>query len=633
MANFNATKFELSAELDKVQRFMKNKPKIIFLTTLLLSLLTAQVSFAQDQELQSGIERIVSRIDSLFPSVEGYVVSVEGDELLLDLKQGEPIKPGDKLNLIRYGDEVIHPVTKEKLGHKERALGEVEVIRVDKNYSRARVVNHNVKAKEGDAIRSPFKNLSFLIAPIKDKTNKKIDHSRLVLNLKKKLKARPGFYVPGFNLEVWLLESGLDIKKLTQLKNLNRLKKKVKADYILIPSTRSVKGKIVLSYQLVSAKDGSIKNQAQVLFKQMPLLPRTAKSLREQKLQTDFAPRKRKVEFAARQEFPFEIVDFDIGDVNGDGIKEYVIIDHYRVMFFKFEDNRFKRITQVKTKKDLNRFISVDVGDINGNGRDEIFVTNKSGDRLSSFVLERNPKQKQFKKIWDHVNLYFRIIHPFDTRPKLLAQRPGLRNPFEKGIKTIQYRNNRYIEGKEFKVPSIHGMQFILYGLNKTKFNTKKKNLILLDKDYFLRVYSPNGRLLVKSDEYYGHDPRVIDTGVKEELGGVIREGEPVNFKGRLQLVKNGHNNFLLLPKNYRLGGKLLSNMVIVNSSSLVILEITEEGFEKIVETKKQKGFMAAYQVRDYPKTNEKKIHAATVQEGGLTGKTRSTMFTYNWYR
>ncbi len=612
---------------------MKNKPKIIFWTTLLTSLLAVQVAFGQDQEFLSDIDRIVNRIDSLFPSVEGYVVSVKGDALLLDLKQGEPIKPGDKLKLIRYGKEIIHPVTKKKLGRKEKELGEVEVIRVEKNYSRARVVDHDIKAKVGDGVHSLFKNLFFLIAPIKDTTNKKVDRSRLLLNLEKKLKARPGFSVAGFNLEVWLLESDLDIKKLTQPKNLDRLRKKVKADYILIPSVRSVKGKTVLSYKLVSAKDGSLKNQAQVLSEHLPLLPRAAKTSREQKLQTDFAPRKRRVEFVARQEFPFEIVDFDIGDINGDGIIEYVIIDRYRVMFFKFEDSRFKRIAQVKTKKDVNRFISVDVGDINGNGRDEIFVTNKSGDRLSSFVLEKNHKQKGFKKIWDKVNLYFRIIHPFDSRPKLLAQHPGFHNPFEEGIKIIQYRNNRYIEGTEFKVPSIYGMQFILYGLNQTNFNATEKKIILLDKDYFLRVYSPDDRLLVKSDEYFGHDPRVIDIGVKEELGGIVRQGDPVNFRGRLQLVKNGHNNFLLLPKNHRIGKKFLSNMVIVNSSSLVILEITEEGFEKVVETKKQKGYMAAYHVRDYPETNEKKIHAATVQKGGLTGKTISTMLTYNWYR
>jgi hypothetical protein len=300
-------------------------------------------------------------------------------------------------------------------------------------------------------------------------------------------------------------------------------------------------------------------------------------------------------------------------------------------MFYKLKDNKFKQITQVKARKGLDKFISVDVGDINHNGRDEIFITNKLGDRLSSFVLERNLKQKGFKKIWDKVNLYFRIIHPFGSKPTLLAQSPGFRNPFKGGIKTLLFRDGRYIEGAELEIPSIYGRPFILYGLTQTVSSNKKKNTIILDKDYHLRIYSPDGSLLVKSDDYYGHDPRVIDTGVKEEMGGVVQQGEPVHYRGRLRFVKSGGKKYLLIPRNYRMGGKLLAKMVVVNNSSLVILQITEEGFEKVFETKKQKGYIAAYQVMDSLKAEQKKIHVVTVQKGGMVEKAKSTIFTYDW--
>ena len=597
----------------------------------LISIFLVRVVGANEQELHTSIDRIAEQIESLFPLVEGYVVSLEGRELVLDLKQGEPVKQGAILNLVRYGEEVIHPVTRKNLGRKEKFLGQLKVVRIGKNFSRARMVGKNFKAKVGDGFRSPFKKISFLIAPIRNKTSKKIDLDRLRMTIEKKLKAHPRFDIPLFNLEVWLLESGIDLENLTQPINLQRLRKEVKADYILVSTASSVKEKMILSYKLASSRDGSVRNRARVLSTQVPLLSST-KRPREQNIQTDFSSlKKRMPQFVAKQKFPFEIVDFDIGDVNGDGIKEYIIITRDRVMFYKLKDNKFKQITQVKARKGLDKFISVDVGDINRNGRDEIFITNKLGDRLSSFVLERNLKQKGFRKIWDKVNLYFRIIHPFGSKPTLLAQSPGFRNPFKGGIKTLLFRGGRYIEGAELEIPSIYGRPFILYGLTQTVSRNKKKNTIILDKDYHLRIYSPDGSLLVKSDAYYGHDPRVIDTGVKEEMGGVVQQGEPVHYRGRLQFVKSGGKKFLLIPKNYRAGGKLFSKMVVVNNSSLVILEITEEGFEKVVETKKQKGYIAAYQVMDSLKAEQKKIHVVTVQKGPMVEKAKSTIFTYDW--
>lgn len=612
---------------------MMKKSQIILWAMVMAFFFGPKGAFGLDQEFLSSIDRIVNRIDSLFPSLEGYVVSVEGDELLLDLKKGEPVEPGDKLKLIRFGKEIIHPVTKKKLGHKERELGNVEVIRVGKNFSRARVVEQGVKARVGDGFRSPFKKLSFLIAPIMAKTNsKRVDRNRLMLELEKKINAHPRFNVPIFDLEVWMLESRLDNTKLLQPKNLNRLREKVKADYILFSEIRLVGGKMVLSYKIISARDGSVKNQGRVLSEKLPLLPPATRSPGEQEIQADFSPRKKMVEFVFKQEFPFEIVDFDIGDINGDGIKEYIIIDRYRIMFYKLVGSSLKRITQIKTKKKINHFISVDVGDINGNGRDEIFVTNKLGDRLSSFVIEGNFKWKRFKKVWDKVDLYFRIIRPLGAPPTLMAQRPGFLNPFTKGIKTILFRGNRYVEGPGLKLPSIYGRQFILYGLTQLKVGGKeKKHTFILDKDYNLRVYSSTNRLLVRSDEYYGHDPRLIDVGMKEDTPGLDQQREPVYYRGRLLLVKNGDRRFLLIPKNYRLGGSLLDKLLVINNSSLVILEITEEGLEKVFETKKQKGYIAAYQVLEPQNSGEKKISVVAVEPGGLTGKTISTIFTYSW--
>ena len=138
---------------------------------------------------------------------------------------------------------------------------------------------------------------------------------------------------------------------------------------------------------------------------------------------------------------------------------------------------------------------------------------------------------------------------------------------------------------------------------------------------------------MVKSDEYYGHDPRLIETGVPSSLDpNRYQQRDPVRYKGRLQFVLHGGKRYLLLPKNYRIGGEMLSQMVSINNSGMEVLGVTEEGFEKVAETKKQRGYIAAYQVVESASKDETRAYIATVQENALSGKTISTIFIYKWH-
>lgn len=608
----------------------------IFYIALSLSLLFPVTLFAQQGESDASLDRLVGQIESMFPPVEGYVIAVDGDSVTLDLKQGQAIQTGDSLDVIRYGKDIIHPVTKKKVGRKETDLGTVEITEVRKDFSLGRLNDPDVTVQAGDGVRSPFQKLSFIIAPPKIETEKRVDANRLRLNLEDGLKRHPRFDVPSFDLGVWMLKNGLNTKTMLKPENLEDLAGNVLADYILVPKVGSLKNKMVLGYQLFSTLDGTLQKQAEILSDQLPITPKVARRTpreREEDVQGSFAPRREGLlKYAGKQEFPFAIVDFDIGDVNGDGKKDIVVIDRTRIIIYHYENNKFKRIAQVKTPTGRNYFLGVDVGDINGNGRDEIFVTNQNGSELDSFVVEFLPGSKAPKHIWKNVKLYFRIIHPFNSSPTLLAQSPGFQDPFNGPIKNLQYENNRYTEGRELKMPSIYGTEYILYGMTQTDLNANGlPDTILLDKEYHLRVYSAKGRMVVKSSDYYGHDPRMIDIGVQEDIAGIVTQGEPVRFRGRLELVKTNKGQFLILPRNHMLGGGVFVKTVIVENCNIVVLGITKEGFEKVFETKKQRGYLSAYQVMDLPDSSNKQVHVATVLKAGLLGKESSIIYTYNW--
>ena len=599
--------------------------KLFFLITLIL--VVPGNALAQSS---ASLDRMVSQIESLFPPLEGYVIAVEGSGLTLDLKQGMPVEAGDKLKLIRYGRELFHPVTKKKIGRKETDLGQVEVLEVRKDFSRAKALDPTVLPKEGDGVRSAFQKLSFVVAPPQIKTKNKVDANRLRYNLESRLNKHPRFEVPSFDLGLWMADEKLNITTALQSKNLDKLHSKVEADFILVPSIRSVEGKMALNYKLVSAVDGSLKKQADILSEGLPApdAPRE----RERGTQSSFKQKTDLFKFVAKQEFSYEMVDMDVGDLNGNGKNEFVLIDRYRVMIFENKKGHLRQIAQIKTSKTANHFLAVDVADINGNGRAEIFVTNQVGGKLQSFALESDPKQKKFHYIWKDANLYFRVIRPMGKRPLLMSQSAGFENPFQGPIKEVLFKNGKYQQGPELNTPDIYGTHFILYGLTQQDLNGNgTPETIVLDNKYHLRVYSPNGRLVVKSDDYYGHDPRLIDVGVREDIAGIVQQGEPVRFKGRLEFVKMGTNRYLVLPMNHAMGDGFLDRLVVVENSGLALLRLTGEGFAKAFESSKQKGFLATYRVIPHKKGAGAGVYILRVDKGILTNNVFSTLSTYEW--
>ena len=609
--------------------------RIIICTFLLLVITIPNYALALSN---TTLDRIVTQIESLYPPLEGYVIEVEGNGLTLDLKQGMQVKKGDRLKLIRYGRELFHPVTKKKVGRKETDLGEVEILEVRKDFSRARSLNPTALRRKGDGVRSPFQKLTFLVAPPNIKARKKIDAEQLHFNLEKKLNEHPRFEVPAFDFGLWIADEKLSETSALTIKNLRRLKRKVNVDLILIPQVRTVRGKIVLSYKLMSAADGTLQKQAKVLSDDD--LP-TAEARRKRGAQTPFDTKENKFQFIDKEQFPYEIVDFDVGDLDGDGKNEYVLIDHYRIMVYKLKKGKLRKIQQMRTQKGINRLLGVDVGDINGNGRDEIFVTSWKGDKLESFALERQVRKKRLKYVWKDVNLYFRIIRPFGQKPTLLSQSPGFEIPFIGPIKKVVFKNRRYIQGSKLNTPDIYGTHFILYGLTQANLGRNKvKETVVLDNKYHLRVYSPSGKVVIKSDVYYGHDPRLIEVGVvDEELGNLTTGGgasvgreDPVRYKGRLQFVKNGGRRFLVLPKNYVTGNGLLSEQVIVNNSGLVILGVNREGFEKVFESNKQKGFLAAFRVVPRKGNAGADVHILRTERNFISNAVSGGMSSFSTY-
>ena len=107
---------------------------------------------------------------------------------------------------------------------------------------------------------------------------------------------------------------------------------------------------------------------------------------------------------------PFMINDLingvALGDVDGDGKIETVVIAPHAVFVYRVASGRFQKISEMGESN--NQFLtSVDIADINGNGYAEIFVTSFNAERTSvnSFVLEYDGAN--FVKIIEGSMIYY----------------------------------------------------------------------------------------------------------------------------------------------------------------------------------------------------------------------------------
>ncbi|MBI3781015.1 MAG: hypothetical protein HY278_08180, partial [candidate division NC10 bacterium] len=101
--------------------------------------------------------------------VQGSVVGVEGDRILIDLGAKQKVHQGMELQVYREGDEVKHPVTGQVLGRRDKRLGLLRVVEVKEGFSEGVMVSSQEGSTitAGDLVRVSADRLS-LALPLVD---------------------------------------------------------------------------------------------------------------------------------------------------------------------------------------------------------------------------------------------------------------------------------------------------------------------------------------------------------------------------------------------------------------------------------------------------------------------------------
>ena len=314
------------------------------------------------------------------------------------------------------------------------------------------------------------------------------------------------------------------------------------------------------------------------------------------------------VGFQKSQKFPFEIKGLDIGDVDGDGKNEIVVMDKHTLWVYEYIDEKLRLLRKMKGRANHD-FLTLDVADVNRNGTAEIFVTSVWKENLTSFILEY--EENQFRKISTKNGWYFRVLDLPRRGSTLLGQKMGAKESFSGPIYQFSWKGNTFRRSEKVKLPK----KSVLFGLAIADVTGDgKEEIIQFDYSDHLKVLSMNGKdLLYKSSSKYGGSNNFFDRESVPAFSDKEYVGTRVFIPGRILVLDlDGDGRVeIIVNKNQFTTGRLFDRIRPYDRGEVYNLIWDGLMLAENWRTKEIPGYIADYQVKDFDNDGKSELVVA----------------------
>ncbi len=291
-----------------------------------------------------------------------------------------------------------------------------------------------------------------------------------------------------------------------------------------------------------------------------------------------------------------EASGLDIGDVDGDGQKELIIIDKHNLWVYRFMD---ERLFMVKKKEVPSTYVlvAVDLYDLDKDGKDEILLSCIQGRLVASMVLSWC--KGRLITIAQDIPWYLRVMRLAHGRRVVLGQKGGVEQPLglseqplKPGIFRLAWGETGFDTIEEvcsFDNVTIYNCLFA--DLNRDGV----EDILVLDDENYLVLYTKTGGKKWKSTErYYGSfyctEGKSIDNHAINPLGSIY-------IPGRMLLLEKSPLEVIVYQNYTRFAHA--SRKFKSFSSEVQILTWTGLKMDIKWRLPKLRGFITYYQIGD----------------------------------
>ncbi|MFO7684532.1 MAG: VCBS repeat-containing protein [Desulfobacterales bacterium] len=322
----------------------------------------------------------------------------------------------------------------------------------------------------------------------------------------------------------------------------------------------------------------------------------------------------------------FFMAGIAVGDVDGDGLNETVILSPDEINIHRFQDDSFIQVKRLEKLGD-HFHIAVDVADINANGRAEIFVTalNRFKNAVTSFVVEYNGKD--YAVIAKDQPWYFRVTDTPVRGKILLGQQNRLGTPYGGEIFEMQWDGGVYAPQSGIKSPS--GINVLGVALADV-LNDGSETLLAFNSGNNIEIFTPGGDRLWKGNDKFGGSV-IFYSGPKTDQGQIEN---PLYLPMRI-LVRNrtedSAKNEVIAVKNREVMGMRWNRREFLDAT-IEALTWAAGSLDTEWSTRKMTRFISDIQIADFDNDGRDELMAGLIIKNGevILTSAKSALIAYD---
>ncbi len=336
------------------------------------------------------------------------------------------------------------------------------------------------------------------------------------------------------------------------------------------------------------------------------------------------------------QKLSFPVLGMDVGDLDGDGRPEIVVLSKLKeVIVYQWDQGRLNKrgSFQGETRDNL---VWVCLVDANHDGKAEVYVSNLRDQRLASYVLEW--RGDRLKKLATEIEWYFNRLTVPGKETMLLGQKKNLEDIFIPGVYHLQFAGGSYQPLAGISLPRRANVFNFTQG--DLDGDGKPETAFIFPGEERLYLVDDDGSRLWQSREYYGATANILegkspDSGsTRVPGGGGATDGDEVEvfyIPSPLVLVdlNNDERLEILANRNLSLTSRILASQRNFSDGEIQSMIWTGDDLLPQWKTRPLRGMVVSYRLADVDGDGQEELVAAAVLEKGTFQKAKSMIYVY----